>query len=314
MRAGRASRWAEGGRRPAAVAAVALVALLALTGCGGGGSGTEAVGSVPDARAGADFAAQGNQDQATGEGAASALLPADHYVIATAAREIRVDDVLLALPKLTAVARANGGYVSSEDSSTDPADPATMTALVVLRVPTPRLTDTLDQLGDLGEVLSRQENVQDVTQSVVDVDSRVASAKASVARIRALLSRAQSIGDVVRIESELAQREADLESLEAQQRSLHDQTDYATVTVTLTGTGTVAPSDPDTGFLVGLEKGWHALTDAAGWVLTVVGAALPFLVVLGVVGLPFVALWRRRRTPPAEPPAVSSDEREDVVV
>lgn len=292
---------------------IAALTVLGLAGCSGGGSGTATLGRAPEAADGQAGAQPDSADRAAGLDEAS-LLQQDRYLIATASREIRVDDVVLTLPKLTALARANDGYISSEDSATDPADPTAMTSVVVLRVPTPRLQQTLDQLGSLGQVLSRQEEVSDVTQTVVDVDSRVASARASVARMRALLSRAQSIGDVVRIESELSRREADLESLEAQQRSLHDQTEYATVSVTLTGAGTPAASDPDTGFLVGLHKGWQALSDAVGRTLTVLGALLPFAVVLGVVVLPFVAWWRRRRPElPAAPPT-ATDDREEVGV
>jgi glycine cleavage system regulatory protein len=292
-------RGARHGARWGAGLAVTAALLAALAGCAGTGSdsgGAVADGGVtaplPAERPAADGSDQGTLVDGVAGGQ---YLPADRSVIATASLTIRVDDVVQTLPRLTGIASANGGYVAGEDSATDPEDPTHTTAVMVLRVPTARMGAVLNQVDDLGDVLSRQQDVQDVTQQVVDVDSRVASARASVARIRVLLDRAESISDIVRIESELSRREADLESLLAQQRSLHDQTELATVTVTLVGADTPAPTDEQTGFLVGLEKGWHAFTTAVAWALTVVGALLPFLVLALVVAVPIVWVWRRQR-------------------
>ncbi|HET7823328.1 MAG TPA: hypothetical protein VFL10_17535, partial [Ornithinibacter sp.] len=50
------------------------------------------------------------------------------------------------------------------------------------------------------------------------------------------------------------------------------------------------------GFLAGLKAGWTAFTGSVTVLLTVVGALLPFAVVLALVLVPLV-LWLRRRTP-----------------
>jgi hypothetical protein len=72
------------------------------------------------------------------------------------------------------------------------------------------------------------------------------------------------------------------------------------VSVTLTSSAAPVPAAEDTGFLAGLRAGWSAFTGALVVGLTVIGAVLPFLVVLGAIGL-LVWWWRRRRTTPAEP-------------
>jgi hypothetical protein len=114
---------------------------------------------------------------------------------------------------------------------------------------------------------------------------------------------------MIRLESEIARREADLASLRAQQDYLSDQTSLATISVTMT-TPEAAPKgkdDPleDAGFLAGLDGGWNALLDALVVVATVLGAVLPFGVVLAVLGVPFLVWLRtaRRRRTAAAPPA-----------
>jgi len=111
----------------------------------------------------------------------------------------------------------------------------------------------------------------------------------------------------VRIEGELAQREAALESLEAQAKALSDQTSLATVTVTLVGpTAPAAPKPVEaTGFGTGLRQGWHAFTVGTTWLLTALGAVLPFAILFALVASGVWLVLRRRRTPAPlpEPPA-----------
>jgi Flp pilus assembly protein TadB len=140
-------------------------------------------------------------------------------------------------------------------------------------------------------------STQDVTATVIDLAARIQSQQASVDRVRALLARAQSIADITSIESELARRESDLESLKAQQRNLDDLTALSTIAVTLLGPDAATPAAPkpaQTGFLAGLKAGWKAFAASVGVLLTVLGAVLPFAVLIGVP-LWLALVWRRRR-------------------
>jgi membrane protein implicated in regulation of membrane protease activity len=47
------------------------------------------------------------------------------------------------------------------------------------------------------------------------------------------------------------------------------------------------------GFIAGLAAGWHALRQVTSWLLTGIGAALPFAVF--AIGAAFAALWGWRR-------------------
>jgi hypothetical protein len=160
----------------------------------------------------------------------------------------------------------------------------------------------LDRLGRLGREQSRSSSTQDVTQDVADVDARVASIQASIARVRAILSRAERIGDVVSVEGELSRRTTELESLQARQRALAGQVNYATITLQLTADRAAAPAPPPdrAGFVGGLRDGWHAFAATLGWVLTALGAVLPFLLLAVPV---VVALLLRRRRLTAAPSA-----------
>jgi len=220
------------------------------------------------------------------------------------------------------IATTAGGFQASADGGG-----SSMT--ISLRVPAEQYDAVIDKLAALGELTSRIETSQDVTAEVVDVNSRVESMTASVARVRALLAQASDIADVISIESELAVREANLESLQQQQAYLSGQVAMSTISLSLTAVtddgAAVEPVAEENGFVAGLSAGWIAFLDFFGWLGGVLGAVLPFLVLLAVAGLLiWLAVRRTRRrgnsgpdgppsTPAPTPTPPPAADREDAL-
>ena len=307
--------------------ALVLAAALALTACGGGsGSGTASSASSAAGSAGtADRAVGGAAEPGTGEKDAApqsssggdqqaAPLVDQQKIVRTAQMSVQATDVLVAAAKVRASVEQAKGFIADEKTSTvpgpeptptpvtDPASPAVVgtagsrtESVLTARVPNASLDRVMQDVAATGTVVSRTQSSDDVTAQYVDTASRVSSQRASVERVRALLARATSIGQVVQIEGELSRREADLESLEAQLKALEGQTALSTLTIELTPppTATTAPKK-DQGFVAGLRSGWDAFTTAVTALLTVLGALLPFLVVLALLAAP-VLLWARRQ-------------------
>jgi len=305
-------------RAATSIAALLLgAALIAGTaGCGASGpsaSSNSNAGTAADGRVAAPAQAPGggadnalSQDSAAKAGPAQvpADQPVQRSIIYTGTITLRVDDVPAAAARVAALATGAGGFVGGDQRQLD-ADHSTAT--LTLRVPAEKFAGTLDTIGRDGQERSRSISTDDVTATVVDLDARIKTQQASVDRMRDLLAKAQSITDVATVEAELSKREADLESMQAKQRNLADLTALSTITVTLLGKDAVSPKPPATGFVGGLRHGWHAFLAAIDGLLTVLGALLPFLVVLGVPLLVWLRLRRRRRAVPPpvlpEPPA-----------
>ncbi|HEX4249891.1 MAG TPA: DUF4349 domain-containing protein [Pseudonocardia sp.] len=225
----------------------------------------------------------------------------DRAVVRTARLELTVGDVAAVSARVRAMVAGVGGFVAGEQS-------VDRSANFTLRIPAPRLDEVIGQLGGAGRVTLRSEQADDVTDQVTDLDGRLASQRAGVARIRALLEKANSVGDVVMIESELTQREADLESLQRRLASVSGRVAMSTLSVALTPIPAPDAQPGRDGFLAGLAAGWHAFLAAAGSAATVLGAVLPFLVVLALLaGLALAGrrlLARRRRRPASTPDSV----------
>jgi hypothetical protein len=273
------------------------------SGDGGGGSAVDA-GSAENGAGdeGGGEDGSGDSDGGTGSGATEAqpivlLDPSTREIIYTVDMTVEVDDVADAVRRAAALAASSGGFVAAETSEGDES------ASLTLRVPTETHSDIVARLEGFGEVQNRYRTAEDVTEEVVDVEARITSQRRSIERIRALLDEAADIDDVVRIESELAARETELDSLLRRQEELAKLTALATVSVTFVASGSDAGDEAEVGFISGLRNGWNALVDGARVATAIIGALLPFAVVLGVIGLPL--LWGVRRRKRVAPTAAS---------
>lgn len=309
-------RGTSGGRIVGRQAAVVLaVAVLGLAGCSAGSdSGASSAGdraaapSADGAGGQAEGAKRESGDEAA-DGKARPVLKGVH-LIRTAELHLRVKDVPSALASARSVVEGAGGYVGNESTRRDSQNHERST--VVVRVPQEKYDAVLDSLGEGGEVVSRRTSAEDVTEEVVDVESRLKSQRASVARVRELMDRAEKLSDIVSLEGELSSRQMELEALLAQQSSLKDRTSMATVTLQLTERTAKTESKEDDGptFTDALSGGWSAFVATLRWLTVVVGAALPFVLALGLALLAW-RFTRRLRRPAAAAPAIGGTDGEE---
>lgn len=312
----------QGARKWAGWVLVAGVTMATLAGCTSNG-GDEATsspgvvrteGSPPAARDGlsmepqsadrGDALARGSAEDRKAEGDAKPdVVSMDRIAVGgrklarSAGMSLRSDDLTSAAAQVRSIAARAGGYTGSEVAGKKSAN-------LTVTVPSAKLDAVLEQLADIGEVTQREVQVTDVTEEVVDTDSRVASQRASVARIRALLSRARTISEIVSIEGELTARQAELESLLARQKALEGMVAMSPISVTILPLDAADAEEPRGGFLGGLDSGWSAFVTATAFLLTALGAVLPFVLVLGVPIAVFV-WWLLRRRPRASAPAAA---------
>ena len=322
-------------RRGRALGSLAALALLATTvaGCssgsntdstGSGGSGGSTGAPAPAAKVrGAEGQVASPEQQSAGgttdslsaafDAAGSAPggqdAPSAKSVISSGNVALRSRDVAQARFDVQKVVDRYRGEVSQESTETDKEGEINRSRLV-LRIPSASFAEAMTALEDAADLISSDTNLDDVTTEVIDVQVRLRVQKRSIARISQLLDRAQSIRDIVNIEGQLSRRQAQLGSLERRQAYLADQTAMSTVTVSLERTpekkAPVAKAKDSTGFVAGLKAGWEGLSTVAVGIATVVGAVLPFLVVLLVLLLPGWPLTRRllrRRTPTVASPS-----------
>lgn len=290
------------GRRLAGLLLAAGIGTALVAGCGSDAPSTR---SAPAGAALEQGAAAGSTDQSSGGAPKQAPAPqqqqvsqpgVDRKLIRTANLELNAPNVVDVTNKARGIASELGGFAGKEDVKGD-------TATLTLHIPSNQFDKALEQLSNIvpDSVRARSQTAEDVTEQLVDVESRIATQRASVNRVRDLLAKASTVNEIVQIESEVTRREADLESLEKRRESLTGRVALSTVTVKVTK-GTLAPppaTDDRSGFVGGLIDGWDAFLGTGGGLLRVLGAVLPFLIVLGPLGYVGWRWWRRRERPVA---------------
>jgi len=222
--------------------------------------------------------------------------PDSRQLIKTGDITLQAKNVDAALRKATDIVHRAGGDMFSGDSELADANDRHIHA--VFKVPPEQFDAVVAQLGSVGKVTSNKTNSEDITGQVVDLDARLAAARTSVARLRDLLVHSGNVTDLLQVEQTLSQREGEVESLDAESQALHAQVAQATITVDFVPApvvATAAPSHHIPGFLKGLHTGAAAFANTALVLATGFGLALPFLVVIALIGLPTARVLRRRR-------------------
>jgi len=291
-------------------ACVAFVALLGACSHSSGKEAGERVASAPFASDGNASAAGRVGGPAAGPGPsaspakaatvdlADVKRPDGRQIIHNATEAMQADDVDAALDRVASVVRAAGGDLLSADAQLADANARHIHAS--FEVPPDQFDAVLHKLGGIGKITSNQITTQDVTGQVVDLDARLAAARTSADRLRTLLAKTATVNDLLQVEQQLSQRESDVESLAAQDNAIHAQVAHATITLDIAPTPKPAPPPPrphhsHPGFGNGLSTGVDAFVGSSRVALTAFGFLLPFLGTALIVGIPALALRRRRR-------------------
>ncbi len=284
-------------------AAVVGLIMIALLGSCSARTDRTAAPSVAQSGGGQAGRLQAAGGQPAGAGPSQATPLAEdtpRQVISTAALRLEVGDVTRVTARAGQLAVEAGGFVAASEESGAGAERRSQ---VTLKVPGDRFDGLLGSLAGLGEVRSKQLSTEDVTDQVVDLDARLGATRASADRLQQLIARAATVGEVVGVEAELAKRDEEIESFEGRLRVLRNKVDLATVNLDVAPRQSSADDHLPT-FVSGLRGGLRAMRTTAVVGSVVVGALLPWIVLVAVVGFVARLLWRRsrRRRPPGPGP------------
>jgi hypothetical protein len=274
-----------------------------------------ASGGVANAQPGASSGSAYGQSlhgSASGAGTSSTvtagLAPTTETIIYTANMTVRSANVAAAARQIASIVTAAGGYTADEQLVSGTPGKTGETISITLKIPVPAYQAALGQLSSpaLGKQIAMQQQATDVTQEVANVNSLVTSEQDAISALQGLLKKAASVSGLLQVQQQISADESTLNSLLAQQRALDHQTSYGTVSMTLVSPAVhrVVHKKKTTkkGFVAGLAAGWRALKRATSAVLTALGAALPFLVVVGgLAGIGYLG-WRRFLRRKAGPP------------
>ncbi len=224
------------------VRGIALLLMgYALVGCGGGsyasaelapatatGSFYGGMPSAAPAQAAGDYRGEAEggeryaQAETSAQGAEETRSDATSVplLIYTAELGMAVHGVEEKEDRVEAIAREVGGFLASRTDDT-----------IVVRVPAAQFQHAMELVQEVGDVLTRRIDVQDVTEEFSDIQTRIQTLEAMRQRVEQLLAQAHDVQAALAIEQHLERITVELEHLRGRLRFLSDRVAFSTITV-----------------------------------------------------------------------------------
>lgn len=251
--------------------------------------------SVTDASAGAGATEIDNS---------AANAHSDRKLIKTVDISVETKEFELMMATLEEQVDALGGYIEHMDTYNGSRYSyyiSTRSASMTIRIPKDKLNGFLNTVSDIGNVISRSENVEDVTLSYVDIESRKKSLSTEQDRLLELLEQAENMEDIITIEERLSNIRYQLESMESQLRTYDNKVDYSTVYLNVSEVRELTPVEEKTtgeriadGFMESLKDIGNGLKEFVVWFLVHIPYMVIWAVIIVAVVL-IVKIMRKRR-------------------
>ena len=244
------------------------------------------------------FESRTSADQAGAVASVTMAVPAPPMIARTAALTVQVKSVTGARSTLERIlSRHHGYYAEMNISGADSSSPVLTSSL---RIPAAELPSAIDDLKNLGKVLSESQSDEEVGKQHADLDARLKTSRETEDRYRAILQqRTGSVADILEVEQAIARTRGEIESMEAEQQSLEHRVTFATVQLNISQpyTPAVDSSDP-----VGLHNRNSLIAGYQNAVGTLLGLLYfleeygpPILIWIALLGVPAYLLHRRYR-------------------
>lgn len=181
--------------------------------------------------------------------------------------------------------KALGGYVESSSTYNGSSyyGNQSRNADLTIRIPADRLDEFLSQVSADSNVISKSENVSDVTLQYVDMESHKEALLAEQESLLRLMEQAETVEDIITLESRLTDVRYQIESMEARLRAMDNQVTYSTVYLYINEVTKLTP--------VKEQSVWEKITTGFAESLYEVGnGALNFVIGI-IINLPHLIVW-----------------------
>lgn len=195
------------------------------------------------------------------------------------------------------------GYIEARDIYNGSAYDGNVSrrATLTIRVPADKLDSFVQQVADVGNIISNTEESDDVTLQYTATESRLKVLKTEEERLLAFLEEAKSVSEMLEIEKRLTEVQAQLESLTSQLKVYDNLVDYGTIRLSVDEVEqyTEVPEKDltmwqkiSTGFATSLKNVGEILKGLLIFFVVCIPYLIPIAVVGGVV---LLVLWLRKR-------------------
>jgi hypothetical protein len=218
-------------------------------------------------------------------------------IVQTGSISLVVDDgkVTKTVEALRAVALQVRGYISQSQLQGVGDDPS---ATVTIRVPVASFEAVMRQIASKGfgaKVVSSDSSGKDVTAEYADTAAQIATLKAARARYLTILNAAKSVAEILSVQQRVDDVQGQIDRLEGSRRVLANQSDLATLTVTVNEKATAALNTEPSSWSKAWHDAGHGFSSGVQSLIAHSGRALLVLIVAVLLLLAGRGGWRLAR-------------------
>ena len=254
---------------------LAFLFALCLSACGAGGDSSAAMQSSAPAAGGESVSMDMNTSAEAGEAprepGGSIYTGEDAKVIRTASLYLQTTEFDATVQALDRLVDEHGGYYekAATESGGYYSTSASRSGYYTIRVPKEQFSDFLSVVGDVGHVVSRTVDADDVGEAYYDAELRLATLETKHERLLALLDQAEIMEDIIALESALSDVEYEIQQYTSTLDRYDALIDFSTITLELQEVARVteSPSETDslgTRIARGFSQGWTNFCDGMG--------------------------------------------------
>lgn len=152
-----------------------------------------------------------------------------------------------------------------------------------IRIPKDNLSLFVTEVSEYSNVVSRNENTQDVTMQYVDLESHKKALVTEQDRLLELLEKAETMEDIIAIEERLSQIRYEIESMESQLRTYDNLVDFSTVSLNIREVEVLTPTREETA--------WEKMSKGFAASMNSLGKGLKNTFIWFVINLPYLIFW-----------------------
>jgi len=157
---------------------------------------------------------------------------ANRKLIRNAGVELEIASFDDTVPKITAFASEERGYVATTNSQKQAN--GKLRGTVVVKVVPENLDRFLQKIRGLGELKNQTLGTDDVTKAYFDTDARLKNARVMEQRLIDMLkTKTGKVSDLLQVEKELARVREEIEKMQGELKFWDSQVQFATVTISL---------------------------------------------------------------------------------
>ncbi len=223
-------------------------------------------------------------------------------IVTTVYMEMQTKDFLTTTDKLGLLIDKYKGYIENSNISYNDYvySDGLKYADYSIRIPSDSLDKFIDDIIEIGNIISESKNKEDITKTYRDSESRLRVLDIKEERVLELLERAENMEDIIVLEDQLSDVIYEKEKLNQDLSAMDDQVDYSTVNLKLEEVAKLTPGgNSKTPFIEKLKTAFkdsfYFFTRNSGELLLALIYFLPYGIILSLIGYIVYRLMKKKK-------------------